>query len=65
MEQWEAGEYQKTTPEETFVANAAALEKLAFVREFLDLEYEQYAEVMTDGEFSQKRAEASGKSGPV
>jgi hypothetical protein len=43
--------FQKDNEHETHTANAAALEKVAFVRDFLDLTYDQYMTVMTDGQW--------------
>lgn len=64
--QWEAGLLQASSPLKTAIANGGAIEKAKFIREFLELDYDQYMEVMTDGEYqAQKRAESSGESGSV
>jgi hypothetical protein len=67
------GQFQKDNEHETHTANAAALEKVSFIRDFLDLTYDEYMMVMTDGEWqrsepgpvSQERTEGGWASGAL
>jgi hypothetical protein len=64
------GQFQRDNEHETHTANAAALEKVAFIRDFLELTYDEYMTVMTDGEWqresvSPQRTQGGWASGSV
>jgi hypothetical protein len=63
--QWAMGRFSNDDAHLTQAANTGALEKYQAYDELINLDYEQYSEVMEDDDREQKRLETTGSGSAV